>query len=334
MLALVIGALIATQSAAQAPPRRDTRTWYQAYAEGKRAFDQKNWQAAIDSLEASKRAGAPKPGRKIPFYGDVYDDFLPDYYLGMAYLNLKQYVQADRAFAAVRASGVIGPRDREYAQLESQSNAARGGLQTQNVAQTAQNTPAPPGTNAAAPTAAGNAPSAPANLAIQQTAPANAAVLPGAQRPLVPAGLPQTQAPTQVQPPAARGNANANANVSRPTGKAPQTTRPNVPPAPVQANSAPPPDPAASEREAIRLYLSGQYADASDQVVRAGTRATPRALFYMACSQTALAILGQGGSAAIDEAKTLVARAGNPDQFAADRRYVSPRVLRMLGLNP
>ena len=62
--------------------------------------------------------------------------------------------------------------------------------------------------------------------------------------------------------------------------------------------------------------------------------ATPRELFYLACSRTALAILGQGGTLAIDDAKSLVARAGSPDQFAADRRYISPRVLRMLGLNP
>src|SRR4029078_7724691 len=130
--------LMASQSAAQtqAPGRRpDTRTWYQAYADGKRAVNQNDWQGAVDSLDASKRAGAPKPGGKIPFYGDVYDDFLPDYYLGMAYVNLKQDAQADRAFGAVRASGGDGARDREYAQLEAQATVARNGLQTQEVAQ-------------------------------------------------------------------------------------------------------------------------------------------------------------------------------------------------------
>ena len=93
-------------------------------------------------------------------------------------------------------------------------------------------------------------------------------------------------------------------------------------------------DPITNEREAIRLYLSGQYAEASNRLARAGAGATPRELFYLACSRTALAILGQGGTPAIDDAKSLVARAGSPDQFAADRRFISPRVLRMLGLNP
>jgi len=328
MLALLLSALIASQSAAQAqaPGRRpDTRTWYQAYADGKRAFDQKNWQAAVDSLEASKRAGAPKPGRKIPFYGDVYDDFLPDYYLGMAYVNLKQYAQADRAFAAVRASGVIGPRDREYAQLEAQATVARNGLQTQEVA---QNTAAPAGTSAGAPAAA------PPTAAIvpppvQQQPPANAAVLPGAQGQPATTGLPPAQVPIQTspRPPAAAGNAAAN---TKGPGTVPQVPRPS----PAVADPSIPFDPATNEREAIRLYLSGQYADASNRLARAGSGATPRELFYLACSRTALAILGQGGTPAIDDAKSLVARAGSPDQFAADRRYISPRVLRMLGLNP
>ena len=328
MLALLLSALIASQSAAQAqaPGRRpDTRTWYQAYADGKRAFDQKNWQAAVDSLEASKRAGAPKPGRKIPFYGDVYDDFLPDYYLGMAYVNLKQYAQADRAFAAVRASGVIGPRDREYAQLETQATVARNGLQTQEVA---QNTPASTGTSAGAPAAA------PPTAAIvpppvQQQPSANAAILPGAQGQPATTGLPPAQVPIQTspRPPAAAGNAAA--NIKRP-GTVPQVPRPS----PAVADPSIPFDPATNEREAIRLYLSGQYADASNRLARAGAGATPRELFYLACSRTALAILGQGGTPAIDDAKSLVARAGSPDQFAADRRYISPRVLRMLGLNP
>jgi hypothetical protein len=325
MLALLLGALMVSQSAAQVPARRpDTRTWYQAYADGKRAFDQKNWQAAVDSLEASKRAGAPKPGRKIPFYGDVYDDFLPDYYLGVAYVNLKQYAQAERAFAAVRASGVIGPRDREYAQLETQAAAARDGLQKQDVA---QNTPATPGTGAGAP-AATPPPAAIVPPPVQQQPPANAAVLPGAQRQPATTDLPPAQVPVQVaRPPAAA--ANAAANTKRP-GTAPQVQRQS----PAGVDPAVPFDPITNEREAIRLYLSGQYADASNRLARAGAGATPRELFYLACSRTALAILGQGGTPAIDDAKSLVARAGSPDQFAADRRYISPRVLRMLGLNP
>ncbi len=76
-------------------------------------------------MEAAKRAGAPKPGRKIPFVGDRYTDFIPDYYLGIAYLNLKRYAESEKAFESVRASGLIGQRDPEYAQFQTQFNTAR-----------------------------------------------------------------------------------------------------------------------------------------------------------------------------------------------------------------
>jgi hypothetical protein len=346
MLALALGLLIASQqNAQQAPPRRDTRTWYQAYADGKRAIDQRNWQAAVDSLEASKRAGAPKPGRKIPFYGDVVDDYIPDYYLGLAYVNLRQYAQAERAFAAVQASGLIGPRDPEYAQLQTQSTVAQNGL-----GQSSPSAPAAPGNLRVVPDGPQNAKANPvvgggqvanqAQTPAQKPPAAQAQVPPPVQQAAVqpppsalgstqiPAGTPQAQVPSAVQrtvpaanpPPAAR----------RPAGNAVVPPRSNAPypvrPAPV--------DPAANEREAMRLYFSGQYADASDRLGLAGAAATPRTYFYAACSRTALAILGQGGPAAIDDAKSLLARAGDLQQLAGDRRYISPRVLQMLGVNP
>ncbi len=119
------------QTPQQTPARgRDSRTWYLAYTDGVKSVLAGYWQSAIDSLEASKRArGAPKPGRRVPFYGDVYNDYLPDYYLGTAYLNLKRFADADRAFESVRASGVIAPRDREYAQLDASAKTAKASAQ-------------------------------------------------------------------------------------------------------------------------------------------------------------------------------------------------------------
>jgi len=54
----------------------------------------------------------------VPFYGDVFDDYLPDYYLGIAYLNVKRFADADRSFELVRTSKLIGPRDKEFAQFD------------------------------------------------------------------------------------------------------------------------------------------------------------------------------------------------------------------------
>jgi hypothetical protein len=325
MVALLLALFVAAQSAGQAPARRnDTRTWYQAYADGKRAFDQKNWQAAIDSLEVAKRARAPKPGRRIPFYGDVYDDYLPDYYLGIAYLNLRQFTQADQAFAAVRASGLIGPKDREYAEFQRQTAAVTDGLR--EGATVAQNNLSPPAGNTtqAANNPPANSPSTavpnpgpvaintpPVNLPTQQS--------PSPTPPTVPPGntLPGRQPTSTVPTGPARGGRNGAGNST--------ITPPIKEPVPLRA-----------EEDAIRAYLSGQYDQAAALLNSRvqGPGATPRAFFYLACSQTALAILGQGSSADVDGAKQLLARAGNPAQFAEDRRYVSPRVLRMLGLNP
>ncbi len=327
MLALLLAVLVAAQSAAQAPARRnDTRTWYQAYADGKRAIDQKNWQAAIDSLEASKRARAPKPGRRIPFYGDVYDDYLPDYYLGVAYLSLGQLTQAEQAFAAVRASGLITQRDREYAEFQRQTTAVAAGLREASTV--AGNNAAPPVVNTVAPTP-NNTPAAtpnpgpvavntpPAGAPVQQTPPPIQQAPPVATPPNTGTALPGQQRPSGVLPPSPRVVQNNPTNSTiRPSGNVITSPR--------------------AEADAIRAYLSGQYEQAAALLSGSvqGPGATPRAFFYLACSRTALAILGQGGSADVDDAKVLLARAGNPAQFAEDRRYVSPRVLRMLGLNP
>src|SRR5262245_4772373 len=152
MLHVALALLLALQAANAQQRRADSRTWYQAYADGRRAVQQGNWQAAVDSLEASKRAGAPKPGRRIPFYGDVFDDYLPDYYLGIALTNLGRYADADRAFEAVRASGLVRPNDREYAQFDIQSKKAKAEL---SALASATPAPANPTNAGAGSTAAG-----------------------------------------------------------------------------------------------------------------------------------------------------------------------------------
>lgn len=332
MWIVVLTLIVSLQSAAPAPQRRpDARTWYQAYSDGMRAFQQGNWQAAIDSLEAAKRAGAPKPGRRVPFYGDVYNDFMPDYYLGIAYVNLKKYAEADRAFEAVRASGVIGPKDREYQQFDAQAKVAKSQLVLANAA------PA-----AAVPTAAaGNAPANAPNTAAPTASQTPAYQPPAPVQQNVP--LPTVQAPVAQPPPVGTAAAAAGSARAREEARARDTARANAA-APLASQGASPNRPnqgvmgrviaPADEQAAIAAYLSGQYDQAATLLAGAesGFVATPRAIFYLACSRTALAILGQADAAALDRARALLARAGDPAQFAADQRYVSPRVLRMLGV--
>ena len=62
------------------------------------------WDAAIASLITAKRKG-PASGRNIRFIGDDRGDYLPDYYLGIAYLNTKHFAESDAAFDDVKKSG-------------------------------------------------------------------------------------------------------------------------------------------------------------------------------------------------------------------------------------
>jgi hypothetical protein len=125
-LAMTVQAAQQTAQQTAAPQRRnDTRTWYQAYGDAQRDVQQGRWQAAIDDVQAALRLGAPRPGRNVLFYGDVYRDFNPDYYVGVASLNLKQYDAADKAFERVRQANLIGARDADYANFTRQAALAK-----------------------------------------------------------------------------------------------------------------------------------------------------------------------------------------------------------------
>ena len=335
MLNITLALSLAFYSTAQSRPQRgvDSRTWYQAYADGKRAIQQKNWQAVVDSMEAAKRAGAPKPGRKIPFYGDVYDDFIPDYYLGVAYLNLKQYPEAEKAFESVRASGLIGPRDPEFAQFQTQLSTAK------SSALLAQRQPAVPVTKAAGANASMNAPNVPPSTAGQspqaQSTPSGLATA-AQQSPIqaTPPPVQSTPSPAGAgvpAPPVGRATSQTNRNAPASVGSV-RTSALSIPPKAVTRRSVSPVD----EQTAISAYLSGRYDQAAAILagVESGTGSSPRAYFYLACSRTALAATGQADPASIAGARVILTLAGDQAQFAADKRYISPRVLQMLGVKP
>jgi hypothetical protein len=87
----------------------------------------------------------------------------------------------------------------------------------------------------------------------------------------------------------------------------------------------------------IAAFLAGRYGDA---VTLLGTTATTdpqgsaRARFYLACSLAALVLSGEREDSELVNAKATLQAAGRLDQFAADRRIVSPRVLAALGVQP
>ncbi len=310
LLACFAGPAYATQSAAaQRPPQNDTRTWYQAYADGVReaTADNADYETALASLLRAKQLG-PTPGRNVPTYGDSFVDFLPDYYLGVAYLGLGNYGAAVNAFKVAR--GYIAARDPEFAQLNAQDQRAQQGAQDRlALAQQrpADLTPSPANAAAANPAAPADAGQPPAasptqSAAVQQApVPGTAASAPGLTNP--------RPAPAVVPP------ARAGAVVNRPGPSPPSTT----------------PAAVVTEKDAIAQFLSGRYSEADailSQLV-AAKRQTPRVLLYLASARAAMVLTGEADAATLADEQ---ARFASLDlgAFTEDLRYISPHVLREL----
>lgn len=122
---LVAVALIVGGSIAHAQAQRKTQRWYQAYEAGVRDAGRGAWDSAVQNLLAAKQTG-PQPARRVAFYGDLVDVFNPDYYLGVAYLNLRRFGDADASFERVRQANLIPASDKLYAAFQTQASTARG----------------------------------------------------------------------------------------------------------------------------------------------------------------------------------------------------------------
>ena len=89
-------------------------------------------------------------------------------------------------------------------------------------------------------------------------------------------------------------------------------------------------------RSGLRQFYRGEYAGAIAELAPLGGRARPRADFYLACSKAALALLERDPERRKlleQEARQHVAPVKDGRAaFAADFRYLSPRILAILGL--
>ena len=334
VLHVLLGVLLSVESAAP-QQRNDTRTWYQAYADAQRNIQQKNWQAAIADVEAASRRGAPKPGRNVLFYGDVYRDFNPDYYLGIAYLNLQRYDEADRAFERVKEAQLIGARDSQYGEFTRQAAAAKDLLEKQTAQRTADLRAANPPANRPA-DAAANAPlEAPPPPTPTPVAPVTP-VSPGNPTNVPPGtGNPTAQAPMNAPSPIQQRLQDTlrpqNSYRSNPSNNA---ARQNPPRASAGLSAA---AAAAEERSALVEFYSGQYEAARTRLwaLMDGGRISPRGYFYLACSRAALALTGKPDDAnVIPEAQAQLKLAGDTNQFTADKALISPRIRQALGILP
>src|SRR6478609_12008600 len=107
LLVLLMSWSLTSAPMAQASQRpRDTRSWYVAYEDAKKAIDKKDFQKALTDLQVAIDRG-PKPGRRVSTYGDGVITFAPEYYRGLAYIGLRQYANADASFKSVSSANLI-----------------------------------------------------------------------------------------------------------------------------------------------------------------------------------------------------------------------------------
>jgi hypothetical protein len=87
-------------------------------------------------------------------------------------------------------------------------------------------------------------------------------------------------------------------------------------------------------RSALRAFFGGDYQQTLRllEPLSRNPDATPRMLFYLACSNVALALLeGPKGQVRLEQGRQLYARVrANASELASDRRFISPQILQAL----
>jgi tetratricopeptide (TPR) repeat protein len=361
--AIAIGlvvALSAQSSGAPSSQSSDQRTWYRAYDDAKKAIEQKNWTAAIASLEHAKRTQTP--GRNRPTYGANFLTFAPDFYLGVAYLNLGQFTEAHNAFERERKASVLQARDKEWRQFETDS--ARAAFEHE-LAQSLRQLNAADFRAALASLDRAKAHAVGAELAriekrrddivqaeaAQKSPAANPPRGTGAAAtptlPIGQGGVPELGKSTGLvvptgPPPANTASTGRNtATTGGTTGAKAGTQKPETPRGTANPSQTfpgtppitpPPASPRDPEEAGLTKFFSGDYKGAASDFRPLAERdyPLPSHQFYFACSLAAMYLSGQGGRALLEEGMTHFTNAGPKEQFKAALTYISPRIIAVL----
>jgi hypothetical protein len=336
---LVVGVLLVLFLSAEsvAAQSRDTRTWYQAYADAQRKIQAKDYNGALADLDVAAKSGAPQPGRNVPFYGDVYRDYNPDYYRGVALAALGRADEADKAFERVRNAKLIAAKDPLYAEFTRLTASVRDTIAKTNAGVSTKSPPPTgplPGSNTGTAPPAGVDPTGVVpqipNTSARTSSGIETGKLPASGSPTFPyAGPPNTGGtnPSTAANPPARGTGS---DPPRGTTTTP-TSRAKKDPRPPATN---PVSDTLRERTALVSYFSGDYgaAAAALRSIAATNVATPRTYLYLACSEAALVLTGQLPREALNDARMRVARVGDTTALARDLALISPRIRQELGL--
>jgi hypothetical protein len=104
--------------------------WYEAYERGLEAIKQSDWALAEQKLtEAIQKR--PEQGRRVRFYGVLFQSYLPQYYLAIVYYHQGRWAEAAELFRSVEQAGLVTTADVEYDELNGylrNTEAALNGL--------------------------------------------------------------------------------------------------------------------------------------------------------------------------------------------------------------
>lgn len=122
--------------------------WYRTYDEGVQAAAKSDWKTVETKMLAAVDEAAKenvKTGRNVRTYGMRFVNFVPDYYLGLAYLNTGRTQQARDALQRAEQQKVLTSRDKEHAVLTQALSQATATLA---ASASTPGSPAAPGSSA------------------------------------------------------------------------------------------------------------------------------------------------------------------------------------------
>jgi hypothetical protein len=339
--------------------------WYEAYEQALDAIERRDWVRAEELLRTALTLNS-RQGRRVLFYGTRREDYLPDYFLGVVYANQGRAQEALDRFSKVERDGLVVNGSREYAELQRMSASARTQLDKERLVRAPGPPPNIPSPLAPAPTTAAPvaiAPPTPPRTGGDAAAAAIEAARRARFNDLIATAAADIEAghfdqardrladaraigmdPARVAELERRASAAATeraidsavarrdwADAQRRINELRQLDARNGRLRGYEAAMARGLAVAKTERTALLAFYEGDYAKtiALLQPYSAGADASPRLLFYLACSNVAVGLLeGPAGGPRIKEAREFYARARvEAAALAVDRRFVSPTIL-------
>lgn len=330
VLAMAVLAAVSARVSAQSMASQTQARWYDAYQEGVRAVQRNDW-ATAERLLLQAQISGPRPGRRVYAYGDTYINFLPDYHLGVVYLNTDRLQEAEAAFARVSEQGLITTRDPEYAAFNRQMREAtfeRAFGQAVDLSARGELDQASARLDEARATQFndGKVTTLAKDIAAQRMKiNTPTATLPGTGRTTLP-----SQPPPIVPPITEVGQATPSTT--------PISTKPGSSGAPYipSGPTGPSPDALAdaSLRSGLGAFFAGDYrgaVSAMEGALQQRPAAAERIRALLACARVGLVLTGGADIALLEEARAEFRAADVARSLSADeRRFISPRILQQL----